>query len=67
MGKVFEGDSWKQACDEPICVRPSPRAEQQETADRLYAAGVIDLEDWRQRCAHLSSVDATGRTLGGGQ
>lgn len=70
--KVWYGDDWKHADDEPRAIeRPRvaqpqnrTRAEAQRVADDLYGKGEISLEQWDIQFARLSNLRSDCTPLG---
>ncbi len=66
MSKVYEGDNWKYAEDEPqkAVEKPRTRAEEQAHIDNLYGMKCMTREEWSRRTNELSNLykrSAAGR------
>lgn len=60
MSAVYRDDKWKCACNDDES--PS-RADLQVRIDRQYAAGELNVEEWRRGTEHLSACDYRGRVV----
>lgn len=52
MSKVYEGDEWKRAANEPVKGRT--RAQEQEYVNTEFCNGRMELAEWRRRTDELS-------------